>query len=1279
MSYKPKAPDPHSDRTHVVEQSESSVYPAFDFVRTFVQANSSDVKVFGEGLASIQIGHQSVEQAITGFAESTKIGIQVMDELSKLHPFIAGPVLAFKLIINLDMKRRDNDKKVAAMKVQIQDLICVLTDIYHISKSMPDEYAKASGRLQELAGLIEQDIRRCGSDCEVYVNKSVLRKFIKSPIYEARFSEHARHFITHRNALQSILTTHTAGRAEDTNRKLDSQRIQLIDIQDQIKELFKRLDTPKEKVIRKIIEDAGGAGACLSNDFVLRELVVKSEDESFREGLEKDVNLQIVRDNLQQELFEDLDKLFQQNFVMFEVKLGMQEKQIQDSITKLGDQIASKFSCGYERVNDPHMKAIWQEMDWKGNIKAVDFMFALRDYFSSLSQGSKNSFAQRLADNVETKSESSPHTSDNAHDVTKPMPQTGDEWIKLYIDASHIQPILEAIDDDGSGYINIQEVNCFTSNCPNGWSIQQWLAYWASGWHRSISIYKEKIYRLLKKMSKLLYKARSENRVLLDNYLDANCIMRLETLLRSTKEPVGYNEDLELTKLVNIMMEQEESRLKKNLDHIQYNIDAATVNLVCESGSIDKHIYPLLYLLLNNHVEIFQLSRTGILDTYELERCSDSIVAVFEVFDIRCDELKATFEHMHVNSDSQFEIFLFGMFRSSLKRDDWDISENKLQSVWEELYMGAVDEDIENCPQNLDTTILKKGFREPFLLPPAEEYDMIGPMLGPMKQFTAYPSNPFGRWTGFCNGEYIDMRPFSMGPFILDIKESANDSDHIKGNVEYQRFLLNLSGHYTDLETEGFMVEIVIGSSFGDFVRCHGKMSSDFASITGGWEPSPGHPIRLHGSSGKFSFTRATAEAKRFIYADNAFQENPKRARWNFAREAVMYDVQRRMMKKSFVLTRIHQMVLYKNLMLKSSLEWMSYSLKSELSDQERMELEDIKKNLPQSIQQFLDSVVTFIISRLPSHGIYYCDNCEEYTKPTRITCITCKASSLVYGIDLCLGCSNTDNTFPFEDITIHNKSHSVIRGDFRMHGFQLAWMLPKAREISERIKKYFRSIEETALKKENVDKVDIPTSLVAVESSSEELEEIGIKTRRVPEENMKCSVCQKPILLPFFVDLECDVDTFICDICDEARLLPPFPHKMYPSPYSVQHILLRINDSKDVPGIERDRMVRVEKALGVVKLDLDNRLCQLESRVKERTNVLEMKLDDHLNALKQDGGSLSNIEVLEAVDGIARNFGDRFEVLEQRMAAIESKFLNTERILMDIASMLQGKTNSST
>ena len=43
-----------------------------------------------------------------------------------------------------------------------------------------------------------------------------------------------------------------------------------------------------------------------------------------------------------------------------------------------------------------------------------------------------------------------------------------DEWVLDYIDVAYVQPIVEAMDEDGSGFISVKEANSFALARPKG-------------------------------------------------------------------------------------------------------------------------------------------------------------------------------------------------------------------------------------------------------------------------------------------------------------------------------------------------------------------------------------------------------------------------------------------------------------------------------------------------------------------------------------------------------------------------------------------------------------------------------------------------------------------------------------------------------------------------------------------------------------------------------------------------------------------------------------------
>lgn len=57
--------------------------------------------------------------------------------------------------------------------------------------------------------------------------------------------------------------------------------------------------------------------------------------------------------------------------------------------------------------------------------------------------------------------------------------QPSDDWAFEFINAKYLQPIMEAFDDDGSGYVTYQEVNEFVEERPAelGWRYIFLLSY----------------------------------------------------------------------------------------------------------------------------------------------------------------------------------------------------------------------------------------------------------------------------------------------------------------------------------------------------------------------------------------------------------------------------------------------------------------------------------------------------------------------------------------------------------------------------------------------------------------------------------------------------------------------------------------------------------------------------------------------------------------------------------------------------------------------------------
>lgn len=154
---------------------------------------------------------------------------------------------------------------------------------------------------------------------------------------------------------------------------MDSANRTIADVQEDVRAvdeklnmilLFRRLDSPHEKELLRLIDQRGGPKACLSSDTILRELTaVNSADptaalSSLRDPLTPSQSSQNFDAKafyaLRGELREDMQDALQKNLVVFDRKLEVQKRQL---VTEIEGVVAQEGRLTSELCNDeflPH-------------------------------------------------------------------------------------------------------------------------------------------------------------------------------------------------------------------------------------------------------------------------------------------------------------------------------------------------------------------------------------------------------------------------------------------------------------------------------------------------------------------------------------------------------------------------------------------------------------------------------------------------------------------------------------------------------------------------------------------------------------------------------------------------------------------------------------------------------------------------------------------------------------------------------------------------------------
>ncbi len=184
---------------------------------------------------------------------------------------------------------------------------------------------------------------------------------LKSKIYESRLAEFGATFENNKPALQRALSLHVTRGIDTANEKLNTQSLKLDSVEgkmDIILQIFRKLDTPREKEVQKFLNESGGPKTCIEDDDLLARLVeISGETFSAISGpAMEDKTLGRAREVLLKELQEDVNKMFEANFVGFQRKLAMQSYQLA-AIQASNEHIVTMLKSGsHEKILD-HVRA----------------------------------------------------------------------------------------------------------------------------------------------------------------------------------------------------------------------------------------------------------------------------------------------------------------------------------------------------------------------------------------------------------------------------------------------------------------------------------------------------------------------------------------------------------------------------------------------------------------------------------------------------------------------------------------------------------------------------------------------------------------------------------------------------------------------------------------------------------------------------------------------------------------------------------------------------------
>ncbi|KAF7377942.1 hypothetical protein MSAN_00218100 [Mycena sanguinolenta] len=265
----------HSALTSQTETEDSAIGTAESYYKQlddfFENPDNASAISSAKDALSAALKATNIEEQFDTFAQTSNIIVSGLDILGKIHPFISIAAQAFKLVIEVDLKRRENDGKVLAVRLQMQDMIVILFDLRDISK-------EKVGRLTEVMELIAKHITAARND---------------------------------KREVQSSLALYTADGVSE--------------IKKQMQKLFSVLETSREREVRGII------GKNEAQDYIGNK---ELQQQLFAEGEKFLTPSQLAseRKSLQKELEEKVDEVLEKHVALFTSQLEKQNGRLLQTI-----------------------------------------------------------------------------------------------------------------------------------------------------------------------------------------------------------------------------------------------------------------------------------------------------------------------------------------------------------------------------------------------------------------------------------------------------------------------------------------------------------------------------------------------------------------------------------------------------------------------------------------------------------------------------------------------------------------------------------------------------------------------------------------------------------------------------------------------------------------------------------------------------------------------------------------------------------------------------------
>ncbi|KAJ7203115.1 hypothetical protein GGX14DRAFT_570374 [Mycena pura] len=551
--------------------------------------------------------------------------VTILDSVVKYIPAVMVAESIFAVIIKHELERSQNDKNILVVYHTMTVFWFTMCDLQAIFRA-DHEHIKSS--LDTFFQDVSKTIQDFGNFREVYYRHGHFSRTLRSSEYRKKLAAFTTAFATHKADLHFILSESSALQINDMSTDVNNVAASVSSMSAKLDAVTAQLglaiqavakQTPLELAVAKQVADNGGEQALQDPSF-LNQLA------RTHFGAEGDVSAQA-----QANLKQGLDEALSANIPTFTLKVEAAQKEMGEAVERSTDAILQQLNSGpYQLIKDEDIKSVWQTVH--------------------------NYFAQKLAEERNTKGE--------VH---------ADQWaLNVLSQVIYYPNISDAIDDDGSGYISVHEVNHFFKSRPKEWSALQWLAYWATGWKQNALAYKDRCKLLFSEIEATARTVHPQNRRSVKSYIKTSGLSELWLVVNSVtpdglaRRSAQHSDAAPLNALMAEMMRKETEHIHRQLERIKHRLDSPeTVLAVLGTHRLEGFILCFLELVLDRHRQILEAANTLVISEQEFDMMTFSLKNLVTAFGTRYRTLTESWKQQRLDTGFLVQCFAGGIF------NDW--------------------------------------------------------------------------------------------------------------------------------------------------------------------------------------------------------------------------------------------------------------------------------------------------------------------------------------------------------------------------------------------------------------------------------------------------------------------------------------------------------------------------------------------------------------------------------------------------------------------------------